>query len=181
MTSGGSLTRSSASQTQDAPLGKGFLFLTFFPTHPRNNGPFQALSTSVRLCIASALPEEIFLFFSFGQELPRILLLLSMKMALGSSGYEFSLLFPSLQGSQVLPGVVSPKVTTARPPPMVQLPHSGEAHLHFLQHLKELRRLKDTKKIHQSGGLLRKPPYQLSANLAQGFPGDESHLDQERR
>lgn len=52
----------------------------------------------------------------------------------------------------VLPGAVSPEVAAAPPSPRARLSPLGmDAHLHFLQHLEELRRLKDTKRGEKGG------------------------------
>lgn len=77
--------------------------------------------------------------------------------------------------------VVHPPRPSRHPPPGAQLPHFGDAHLHFLQHLEELRRLKDTKRTGRERGISQRSTHQLSGSPAQGFHRDNIHLDQARR
>lgn len=75
-----------------------------------------------------------------------------MEMASGGPGHEdceLSLLCPVSKAPKLCPGILPGGASlevTAAPLPGARLLDSGEAHLHFLQHLKELCRLKDIKR-----------------------------------
>lgn len=178
-------------------LKRIFLFQAFFPTHSRYNRPSQTLPKSVGLIdgTPSALLRVLFFIFSliFRQEPSQSPLCHSKRKwpQVGWAIRAVSFLFSAPPSKApkfclwVLPGVMFPEVTTA-PPTKAQLPYFWDTHLHFLQHLEELRRLKDTKGVgRERWGISKRSAektsspivWKLSPGLPQGQNPSESRKE----
>lgn len=148
LNSGLSLNRRSASQTQEESPKKGLSFSGVL------SNPFGGhLSNLPHIRGVDGIPSDllrvsIFIFSLFlRQEPSRTHCATQRPNGLRLSGdSEFPLLCPSLQRPHVLPvgsAWCCPPRSLQQTTPRGGRPHLGDAHLHLLQHLEELRRLKD--------------------------------------
>lgn len=196
--SGPSLNGLSASQTQgDFPKKdlsfSGFLSNSFQVQQTLSNPPqICGVDWWHPICSAEGSVFHLLPDLQAGA-FPESSLPLKTEMASGWLGYqgcEFSLLCPSLQGPQIL------SVGSAWghvPRGHYSTPNQGSASLllgYSPAFSPASRRTPQTERHkgggerevgHQQGGLLRKPPHRLSGSLAQGFPRDKIHLNQEKR
>lgn len=152
---------------------RGHLFQAFFPAHSRSISqtlPAPGANGSPYVHSSGVL---FFIFFLvFRQEPAQKPLCHSGGNGSGCPGHwdgKFSLLCPSLQ--RCCP--CSARGFCLNPPPLrpqVRLSLLGmDAHLHFLQHLKELRRLKDTKRGEKGGVSARRSAEKTASPPSKSF------------